>query len=867
MRIEMLLGDGAQRSWHGDLLRGLRELPGAEVTVRVATGNPGRPRRRLEALLALERLLHRVRPGALEPGGESLVAEEAAPEDAAADDADLVIDLTDSPASGHWSVLYDGRPGEEAAVDALRAGRQPVVTVVDSAGAIRAKGRPGSENPGLLVTALADLCAGTTTLVLGAVAGRPFAEPFAAAPDREAERASPRPFALIAARRVAGAAIRTAYRLAFRAPHWRVGWRRVEGPDALGTGRTPEDGWRDVPDDGMHFYADPFLFEHEGATYLFVEDFDHRAGKAVISAVRFGPDGPEGTPVPVLAHDVHLSYPCVLAHDGEVWMIPETSGAGTVELYRATEFPWRWERHAVLISGVTASDATPFQHGGRWWLSATVAAGGSFSDSLCLWSAPDLRGPWTPHAANPVLVDIASARPAGHVGERNGRILRPTQDGRTGYGAAMTVAEITRLDDEAFEQRVVAEHRAGRGWEGSRIHTLNSCGGLEVVDGSRLVRRFRRIRREARDSGFTVEREDDFDFLGAEYAELYARSICSAFQHGVWLDNVYRKLAPARKAHPCVVTVRTAGSGELVAVLPLVRHRSGPVGVVEFADLGVADYNVPVVHRDWELALLGDTVVPLRIREALGAFDLLRVERTPERALSIAVHLMDARTRAHPYGTHPVTLGTDFAAWRSGLERRTVRQMDSRYKRLRPKGGHAFRVVTDPDEIDGLLRALRDFRAFRFGERGGTDLFQQPDFFEFYRSIAHESIGGSGPATLNVLDVGGRPAAIALDLAEPDRELYVITGYDFEGLRNYSLGLLIVDQIARAAVDRGASTLDLTVGDEPYKASFGSNRRPLFQVYVARTPLGSALFTGTAVYRWARRTAKRALVSWRKRRG
>ena len=33
---------------------------------------------------------------------------------------------------------------------------------------------------------------------------------------------------------------------------------------------------------------------------------------------------------------------------------------------------------------------------------ATVQdGGGSYSDALHVWSAPDLRGPWTPHRRNP----------------------------------------------------------------------------------------------------------------------------------------------------------------------------------------------------------------------------------------------------------------------------------------------------------------------------------------------------------------------------------------------------------------------------------------------------------------------------------
>ena len=116
--------------------------------------------------------------------------------------------------------------------------------------------------------------------------------------------------------------------------------------------------------------------------------------------------------------------------------------------------------------------------------------GGAYSDALHIWSAPALRGPWQPHRRNPVLVDIATARPAGRVVRRGGKLIRPFQDCDAGYGAALGLAEITRLDDEGFAQRVETVLRPGPLWPGSRLHTLNRAGRLECIDGSATARRF-----------------------------------------------------------------------------------------------------------------------------------------------------------------------------------------------------------------------------------------------------------------------------------------------------------------------------------------------------------------------------------------
>ena len=256
-------------------------------------------------------------------------------------------------------------------------------------------------------------------------------------------------------------------------------------------------GWTDLPDDGRRFYADPFPVVWRGRMFLFVEEFEHALGKGVISAVEFGPHGPLGRPQRVLERPVHLSYPNVFERDGEMWMIPESGAAGTIDLYRALDFPLRWTLDRKLVGGVFASDATLVEQDGRWWMFATVQdGGGAFSDALWLWSAPDFRGPWTAHRRNPVLIDIATARPAGRMFRRNGALYRPVQDCRAGYGAALGFARVDRLDEDGFAQSVERIVRpGGADWPGRRLHSYNAAGGFEFIDGSALAPRWPALRR------------------------------------------------------------------------------------------------------------------------------------------------------------------------------------------------------------------------------------------------------------------------------------------------------------------------------------------------------------------------------------
>ena len=503
--------DGANpRRWLVFLLARIEALPGFVVEVDRAPGGdhlldplPDPVPDHIDRLFRLEALVGRRSLDGLSAKIDgSAFARFAAPSAARPDlILDLCGDVPDGVGQRVWRLSYDGHSSDASLVAAGLAGRSPVVAVWEGTDLV-ASARIGNEARDNALVAYEDALTRVTTLIVAALSGKGPVLACEARTDASTSTIDLAAFGALAARKLERASTRQLHRLCYRSPHWRVGWRRLRGPDLIDLRAHPEDGWRTLPDDGTRFYADPFPIEHEGRTVLFVEDFDHRRGKAHISAVAFGDDGPLGAPTPVLEEPYHLSYPFVFARDGAFWLIPESCENGTVDLYRATGFPGGWVKETTLLSGIVASDATLFEHGGRWWMLATVRdampvstgrhARGSYSDALHAWSAPDFRGPWTPHAGNPILIDIASARPAGRIVERDGVLIRPVQDCRRGYGEALSIARIDRLDDGGFTQTVETTLRAGPRWPGTSLHTLNRTRDLEFIDGCGRTPRFAR---------------------------------------------------------------------------------------------------------------------------------------------------------------------------------------------------------------------------------------------------------------------------------------------------------------------------------------------------------------------------------------
>ncbi len=230
-------------------------------------------------------------------------------------------------------------------------------------------------------------------------------------------------------------------------------------------------------------WADPFLVQSDGQLLLFVEEWIDRERRGRIALVRLDEAHRPSAPETVLAVDGHLSYPQVFTWRGTWYLLPEQAARGGLQLYRAESFPTTWTFDRTLIADPPLADATIAEINGRWWLfAAGKAPGGTASDELLLYSADAPIGPWRAHVRNPVLSDIRSARPAGRLVQRDGQWYRPAQDGSVGYGWALSLNRIDRLDDEGYRETRVA--RLLPNWRKDVVgtHTLSEAGGLTAID-------------------------------------------------------------------------------------------------------------------------------------------------------------------------------------------------------------------------------------------------------------------------------------------------------------------------------------------------------------------------------------------------
>ena len=93
-------------------------------------------------------------------------------------------------------------------------------------------------------------------------------------------------------------------------------------------------------------------------------------------------------------------------------------------------------------------------------------------------------------------IDRRQRRSSSRRDRQKGRsaLASPCRDCAEGYGRALRLARIDRLDPERFEQTFTARIGSGPLWPGGRLHTLNRVGALEVIDGVAINPKFAPLR-------------------------------------------------------------------------------------------------------------------------------------------------------------------------------------------------------------------------------------------------------------------------------------------------------------------------------------------------------------------------------------
>jgi len=264
--------------------------------------------------------------------------------------------------------------------------------------------------------------------------------------------------------------------------HWRIAIRQTPVPLYEDASSPALQSFRWIkPPPGRH-WADPAMFEVNGETWVFFEEMIDPSRVGHICCGRLAPSGDLVDVRTVLQQPHHLSFPQVIAADGEVYMLPESAQGGGVDLYRALRFPDDWVLERRLLD-FRCVDSSMFRAFGSWWLMTSPQVVPGQTPITWLLRSDRVTGPWVFQPGGTVASDVRTARGAGSVLDVAGRLIRPSQDCSVSYGHALILNEIVSLAGTSYQERAIC--RVDPGWlpnlEG--VHSYSRVGDWEAIDG------------------------------------------------------------------------------------------------------------------------------------------------------------------------------------------------------------------------------------------------------------------------------------------------------------------------------------------------------------------------------------------------
>lgn len=238
-----------------------------------------------------------------------------------------------------------------------------------------------------------------------------------------------------------------------------------------------------LPSTCKKWAADPMLVDYEGRSYLFYESVLKDKGRIEVAEVL--PDCTLGPASVILEDDSHYSYPFVFQHDGQWYMIPESSARNEVSLYIADCFPLKWRKKQVLIRGAYV-DTTVFESNGTVILLTFSVCPGC---EQVIPSAYELT--WGNSEVHLTSLDWPEfdnlkSRGAGPVFSRENTLFRPAQKNKDQeYGDTVLFYRINDLQtcySESAVAELTPENVQLSGMYFNGLHTYSRSEKYEAID-------------------------------------------------------------------------------------------------------------------------------------------------------------------------------------------------------------------------------------------------------------------------------------------------------------------------------------------------------------------------------------------------
>lgn len=260
--------------------------------------------------------------------------------------------------------------------------------------------------------------------------------------------------------------------------------------------RVGDDCYSSVFPSNRFSYADPFVYQYNGKTAIFVELMDYYYGWGTIGVFEIINDRVSGFKE-IIRENYHMSFPNVFCHGNDIYMIPETYSDNGIHLYKCLEFPYKWEKLSDLITGVHLVDHALLDDDFTYVISYDIDRKCSRFFSLN-WDVMKLEEFYP-------LGSHSDERPGGSFYRSDNKLFRVIQDCQNRYGEYLKIYEVTELNKDKISEQLyktvkIDDLSFDKNTGFDRVHQYSKSVDYEVVDftynrfyWNKLLRYFARL--------------------------------------------------------------------------------------------------------------------------------------------------------------------------------------------------------------------------------------------------------------------------------------------------------------------------------------------------------------------------------------
>ncbi len=279
--------------------------------------------------------------------------------------------------------------------------------------------------------------------------------------------------------------------------------------------------------------------------------------------------------------------------------------------------------------------------------------------------------------------------------------------------------------------------------------------------------------------------------------------------------------------------------GDLVGIAPWYVTASPRHGrVVRFLGSGevCSDYLTILAHPHWAGAV-AERMADWLAREGSQSWSLLDLDGVEQ--CDPMITCLAHRLAAHG---HRIERRTEMSCWRAPLAPTWDEYLTclSKSRRARTRallksafdsGRAVVHTVADANDFERAFAILIELHQKRRQSIAEAGCFASHRFTQFHREIAGQFLA-TGRLRLSWIELDGRPLTAEYSFTGGKTVFYYLGGFEPE-MAGEQPGWLSLAASLKRAIEEGYRSFDFLRGDEPYKASWRAQARPLMRLRVA----------------------------------